>query len=75
MSKRIMRLFEVLELTGLSRSTIDRLEDGGIFPARRKIGVKSVGWIESEVCEWIERLAQRNAKNLQRAPKKGVAHE
>jgi len=51
---RIMRTDEVVERTGLSRSSIWRQEQNGSFPARRKIGRKAVGWLSSEVKAWIE---------------------
>lgn len=50
---RIMRLKEVISTVGLSRSTIyARLKDG-TFPAPIRIGI-NVGWIESEIQDWIE---------------------
>lgn len=44
----------VIQLTGLSSSTIDRLEHAGDFPARVRIGPRSKGWIKREVKHWIE---------------------
>jgi prophage regulatory protein len=45
---------EVVRRTGLSRVTIWRMEKDGRFPKRRQIGARRVGWIESEVDEWME---------------------
>jgi prophage regulatory protein len=40
---------------------IARLEDAGKFPKRLQLGPNRVGWLESEIIEWIETLkAQRN---------------
>jgi predicted DNA-binding transcriptional regulator AlpA len=39
--------------SGLSRVTIWRLERQGSFPARRRLSVNAVGWIEAEVEDWI----------------------
>ena len=39
--------------TGLSRSTIYRRLAGGSFPKPLSLGARAVGWIESEVDEWI----------------------
>lgn len=50
---RILRKAQVLEMTGLSYSTVWRLEKAGQFPARRQLGAKSVGWIAKEVENWI----------------------
>lgn len=53
MNDRMMRLPEVLRLTGLSESGVRYLENVGIFPRRRKIGIRAVGWLESEINTWI----------------------
>ena len=50
---RIMRTREVVELLGLSRSTIWRMERNGQFPKHRSMGPRSVGWLDTEVQEWI----------------------
>ncbi len=46
---RILRVREVVARTGLSRSTLWRLEQKGHFPARRQISAGAVGWLESDV--------------------------
>jgi predicted DNA-binding transcriptional regulator AlpA len=50
---RIIRAKEVQEITGLSRTTIWRLENQGQFPNRVSLGANSVGWKLSEVNNWI----------------------
>jgi predicted DNA-binding transcriptional regulator AlpA len=52
--ERIMRAKEVVEMTGLSRTTLWRMEKTGDFPARVSLGVGSVGWKHSEVSEWLK---------------------
>jgi prophage regulatory protein len=42
-----------LAQTGLSRMTIYRLENRSEFPQRKQLSPNSVGWLESEVDEWI----------------------
>ena len=51
--ERIIRAKEVVELTGLSRTTLWRMEKSGKFPNRVSLGVGSVGWRFSEVNEWL----------------------
>lgn len=53
MTERILRQSEVLAITGLGRTTLWRLEKRGEFPARRRITGNIVGWLASEVEEWI----------------------
>ncbi|MYG37426.1 MAG: AlpA family transcriptional regulator [Gemmatimonadetes bacterium] len=56
---RFLRLPEVMARTGLSRSTIYvRLEEGR-FPRPVSLGGRAVGWIESEIEEWMRnRIAE-----------------
>ena len=44
---------QVMNMTGLSRTSIWRLEKDGDFPERRQLGPRRIGWIESEVLEWM----------------------
>ena len=53
MSYRILRLADVIKKTGMSRATTYRLIKEGSFPAPINLGANSVGWVESEVDEWI----------------------
>lgn len=51
---RIIRKPRVAEITGLSPSTVRRLEMAGQFPKRLKLSKSAVGWVESEVVAWVE---------------------
>ncbi len=55
MKKRFLRFPEVQKKVGLSRTTIWRLEQKNKFPARKKLGENSVGWLEEEVDAWIKK--------------------
>ncbi len=50
---KYLRRREVCICTGLSYSTIRRLELRGEFPRRRQLGPRSVGWLRSEVETWL----------------------
>ncbi len=52
---KIIRVKEVLDLTGLSRTTLWRLEKKGQFPTRLPLTAGSVGWRLREVQAWIEK--------------------
>jgi prophage regulatory protein len=54
---RFLRFPAVLARTGLSRSTIWRLERRGEFPRHRRISPNAVAWVESEVTDWIRSRA------------------
>lgn len=57
---RILRIKQVQDRIGLSRSTIyDRLNltsprYDASFPKPFSLGGTAVGWLESEVCDWIK---------------------
>ena len=58
---RIMRLREVISATGLARSTIYKLIGAAEFPRPVPLVGRSVGWVESEVNDWIRaRIAMRD---------------
>ncbi|ORJ57476.1 helix-turn-helix transcriptional regulator [Geothermobacter hydrogeniphilus] len=48
-----VRRNRIKELTGLSPSTVWRLEQQGQFPKRRKIGPGCTGWLYEEVLEFL----------------------
>ena len=52
-SLRLLRFPAIRERTGLSRSTIWRLERRGAFPKHRRISPNAVAWVEDEVNVWI----------------------
>ncbi|TWC11957.1 AlpA family transcriptional regulator [Pseudomonas sp. SJZ101] len=59
---RIIRLKEVIDSTGLARSTIYKYIAEGTFPNSVPLGDRSVGWVESEVHDWI--LAKIEERDL-----------
>ncbi len=68
-SKVFFSADELRRVTGLSRTTVWRLETEGDFPPRRQITTKRVGWLVSEVEEWAESrpLAQPDPEMGERA--------
>jgi len=58
---RVVRLPEVLEITGLSRTTIWRREQDGTFPPPIRLGgegTRAVGWREQDIYDWIDSLSR-----------------
>lgn len=55
----ILRLTQVLAITGFKKSTIYNFLNpkspyfDSHFPRPRKIGKRSVGWVSSEIFEWV----------------------
>lgn len=58
---RIIRLREVMDLTGLARSTVYKHIEEGTFPKPVALGGRSVGWVEQEVQDWVlARIEERD---------------
>jgi prophage regulatory protein len=60
----LKRLPEVLNRVGYSRSTIYQLMAEGKFPKPISLGARAVGWLESDIDEWI---TQRIDQSRERA--------
>jgi prophage regulatory protein len=54
--ERILRIGDVTEVTGLSRSVIYALSASGKFPRQKRLSPGSTGWLASDVTAWIEAL-------------------
>lgn len=58
---RLLRLPQVIELTGYSRDSVYRLAREGKFPRRVELSDRASRWSEREILEWIEaRKAERS---------------
>lgn len=51
---RIIRIREVIVLTGLSRSSIYAAVKAGTFPRQVKLSTRSSGWVRGEVIGWVK---------------------
>jgi prophage regulatory protein len=60
--ERILRLDDVKTRTGLSRSTIYLSINQGGFPKSIALGVRAVGWLESEIDAWIAAQIEKSRK-------------
>lgn len=62
MNERVIRKPELFSKIGLSDATIWRMEKSGKFPKRITLGGNSVGWLKSEISNWlIKKAADRTA--------------
>ncbi|GAF71033.1 unnamed protein product [marine sediment metagenome] len=59
---RFLRLNQVVEKTGISRSTVYLYLNQGRFPKPVHVSERLVAWVESEVDAWMqERIAARKS--------------
>ncbi|MCO6060387.1 AlpA family transcriptional regulator [Pseudomonas sp. MOB-449] len=54
--RRIMRLKEVMHVSGLGRSSIYNYMAAGKFPKSRPLGGGIVGWDSAEVQRWVDAM-------------------
>jgi prophage regulatory protein len=55
MNRKVIRKKEVMRRTGLSSTTLWRLERNGEFVPRIRLSKQAVGWYEDEVNDWLEK--------------------
>jgi len=66
-STRLLRLKQVINLTGLSRSTVYALMNRNQFPHSFPIGYRAVAWLEKDVEKWIHhKIATRQLQPISR---------
>lgn len=59
---RLIKLRDVMHLTGLAQSTVYKYITDGTFPKPVSLGKRNVAWVESEIQDWIkERIMARDA--------------
>jgi len=55
---QLLRLPEVVRLTGLKRSQIYLLQSRGTFPKCIKLGKRAAAWVAGEINSWVaDRIA------------------
>ena len=68
MQNAILRLPEVIKLTGRSRSSIYAGIKDGSFVQPIKLGPRAIGFLEKEIDEWIEgRVEQTRTSNISKS--------
>lgn len=59
---RLLRLPEVMDRVGLRRSAIYQRMSEGRFPKSRSLGPKCAVWVEAEINEWIQSIAENPSR-------------
>lgn len=65
--KRILRLPEVCQITGLAKATIYKKVADGSFPKIIKLTSRSSGFLEEDVFNWIEARIQASTATVEEA--------
>jgi len=61
LNDRLLKLAQVMEITGLSKGMVYRLVSEGKFPKPCKPGGIATRWVESEVRAWRTEVEQARA--------------
>jgi prophage regulatory protein len=61
----MLRIGEVVRLTGISVSSIKRMVDDGRFPRPMRIGIRAKGWPARDVRHFIEALNEQRSRPRQ----------
>ena len=64
---RILSKRQLKEMVLYSPQHVARLEKAGTFPKRIQLGPNRVGWVESEVLDWLQERMDRR-ENLTDTP-------
>ena len=54
MSSKVLRLTDVCNRTGLSKSSVYKKMEEFDFPQSIALGARAVGWLEEEIEQWIQ---------------------
>lgn len=52
--QKLMRCQEVIKTVGLSRASIYRLMEEGLFPRPVRIGKAAIAWKQEDLQQWID---------------------
>ena len=61
---RVVRFNELRTITGLSRSSIWRLQRNNSFPNSIRISKGACGWLLSDILTWLEKTKKRSSELL-----------
>ncbi|MDH0201133.1 MULTISPECIES: AlpA family transcriptional regulator [Comamonas] len=66
---RIIRLNEVINRTGLGKTSLYKFIKAKTFPQPIALGERAVGWVEAEVDQWITaRVNERDLSKINTFP-------
>ena len=68
--QKLLRIKDVLGITGLSRSGLYEKISSGLFPRPVQLGPRSVAWIDSEIDSWIKTCIQQSRTTSNKQVKK-----
>lgn len=64
---RVIRMKELIRITGLSRTTIWRWVNSGDLPIPIILGTSNIGWLAAEIYEWLKTRPRAKLKRSHNA--------
>jgi prophage regulatory protein len=61
----MLRVPDVVRLTGISHTTIKRMQADGRFPKAMRLGERAKGWPAREIKAWLETLDEQRRRSRQ----------
>ena len=61
--KRLLRIDEVLEMVGISKSVLYEMIGREQFPRPVRISLRAVGWRQRDIDDWLESLPPATGEN------------
>ena len=61
--KRLLRIDQVLEVVGVSKSVLYEMIGRNEFPRPVRISLRAVGWHQWEIDDWLESLPPATEEN------------
>jgi prophage regulatory protein len=74
-TKNIIRLPQVINKTGISRSQIYSLLARGEFPKKIQLSTRGIGFLESEVDAWIAEKAAKRATSHKKQHRNSTSYD
>ncbi len=63
--ERLYRKKEVLHISGLTSTTLNRYVERGAFPEPFKTGPRTIAWLGRDLIKWMELLQRANDRKLE----------
>lgn len=60
-SRRLYSHRELVQITGLSRTTLWRMQRNGTFPQRRQISPGRVAWVAADIEAWLTQIRSEDS--------------
>lgn len=72
---RLLTMKNIIEITGLSKTTIKRLELQGEFPTRVNITKRGVRWLEEDLESWLLGKRENISRKIKSSKRKAIFYD